>query len=122
VIQAVHALLYAPDAERAREFFRDALGWRSVDAGGGWLIFATPPAELAVHPAADGARAHHELSFMCDDIEATIAELKAKGAEFPTPVSDHRWGRLTTMRIPGGVEIALYQPLHASPLDLTSKP
>lgn len=122
MIQAVHALLYAPDAERAREFFRDALGWRSVDAGGGWLIFATPPAELAVHPAGGGERPPTEISFVCDDIEATIAELKQKGAEFPSPVTDHRWGRFTSVRIPGGVEIGLYQALHPSPLDLTSKP
>ncbi len=119
MIQAVHALLYAPDAERARDFFRDVLGWPGVDAGRGWLIFAAPPTELAVHPA-DGDEAHHEFYFMCDDLEATVAELRAKGVEFTAPIADQGWGRVTRLRIPGGGEIGLYQPRHSSPLDLTS--
>lgn len=86
------------------------LGFRAVDAGGGWLILALPPAEVAVHPADEGGA--QELLLMCDDINATVEELKGKGAEFSTPISTQRWGLLTSFRIPGGGEIGLYQPTH----------
>src|ERR687896_777819 len=100
MITGVHAIVYSDGAEQAREFFREVLGWSSVDAGDGWLIFALPPAELAVHPI-DG-HGKHELYLMCDDINATVAELKDKGVEFTEPVSDEGWGLLTAFALPGG--------------------
>ena len=86
MINGVHAVIFSQDAEGARALFQDALGFRSVDAGGGWLIFALPPAELAVHPTVD--ESHHELYFMCDDVNATVAELTDKGVEFAHPVRE----------------------------------
>jgi predicted enzyme related to lactoylglutathione lyase len=110
VINGVHAVLFSEDAESVRAFFRDVLGFSSVDAGGGWLIFALPPAELAAHPAMNGEK--HELYFMCDDIEATVAELEGKGVQFTRPLKDQGFGLVTAMRVPGGGELALYQPKH----------
>jgi predicted enzyme related to lactoylglutathione lyase len=114
VITGVHAIVFSPDAEKVRAFFGDVLGLSSVDAGGGWPIFALPPAELAVHPA-DGA-ARHELYLMCDDIQATLAELRAKGVEVARDVSDQGWGLLASVRLPDGTELAVYEPRHPSPL------
>ena len=114
MISGVHAVIFARDAEQTRAFFRDVLGFRSVDAGGGWLIFALPPAELAAHPTDDDG--HHELYLMCDDVGATVRELDAKGVEFTRPVSDEGFGLVTAMRIPGGGELSLYEPRHPSPL------
>jgi catechol 2,3-dioxygenase-like lactoylglutathione lyase family enzyme len=113
-IKGAHVLLYTPEAEALRAVFRDALGWKHVDAGDSWLIFALPPAELGVHPS-DG-ETRHELSFMCDDIEATVAELRAKGIEIRGEPEDRGYGIVTKMVLPGGVEIDLYEPRHASPL------
>jgi predicted enzyme related to lactoylglutathione lyase len=110
MITGVHAIVFSQDADGVRAFFRDTLGLSSVDAGGGWLIFALPPAELGVHPTDEAA--HHELYLMCDDIEATIRELKAKGVEFVGGVTDARFGRMTSFKLPGGTELALYQPKH----------
>jgi hypothetical protein len=90
MINGMHAILYSQDADATREALRQVLGTRSVDAGGGWLIFALPPAELAVHPAGEGGRA--ELYLMCDDVAATVAELQAKGFQTARPVSDEGWG------------------------------
>ncbi|MGI9001541.1 MAG: VOC family protein [Pseudonocardia sp.] len=115
MITGTHAILYTEDAQRARTFFSDVLGLPFVDAGDGWLIFRMPPAELGVHPAAAPS---HELFLMCDDIEATVAELTAKGAEFRTPVSDEGFGRMTTLAIPGGGSIGLYEPHHRVAFDL----
>ena len=112
----MHAIVFSPDAEKARAFFGDVLGLSSVDAGGGWPIFALPPAELAVHPA-DGA-ARHELYLMCDDIQATLAELRAKGVEVARDVSDQGWGLLASVRLPDGTEFPVYEPRHPSPLQL----
>jgi catechol 2,3-dioxygenase-like lactoylglutathione lyase family enzyme len=112
VINGAHAIIFSKDADAVRSFLRDALGFPSVDAGGGWLIFALPPAELAAHPT-EGA-AHHELYLMCDDIHATVAELTAKGVEFSRPISDERFGLITAIKMPGGGELALYEPKHAS--------
>ena len=114
MITGVHAIIYTEDAPAARSFFRDVLGFSSVDAGRGWLIFALPPAEVAAHPAepGDGDSGRHELYFMCDDVNKTVAELKRKGVEFTKPVSDRGWGLLTSLKIPGGGEIGLYQPRH----------
>lgn len=114
MIKAVHAILYSHDAEADRAFFRDVLGWRHVDAGGGWLIFAQPPAELALHPI-DGPE-KHEIWLMCDDIEATVAELGGRGVAFTGPVQDERFGRTTGIRLPGGGTLGLYEPRHPSPL------
>jgi catechol 2,3-dioxygenase-like lactoylglutathione lyase family enzyme len=114
MINGVHAIIYSRDAEGVRGFFRDVLGLSSVDAGGGWSIFALPPAELAAHPT-DGA-VRHELYLLCDDIQATVEELRGKGVEFAGPVSDQGWGLLISIRLPGGGELGLYQPRHPSPL------
>jgi predicted enzyme related to lactoylglutathione lyase len=110
VITGVHAIVYNEGAQQAREFLRDVLGWPSVDAGDGWLIFALPPAELAVHPT-DGS-SHHELYLMCDDIKGTVAELQDKGVEFTKPVTDEGWGLLTAFALPGGGTLGLYEPRH----------
>jgi|SRR5215472_10050752 len=113
MINGVHAVVFSPAADKVRAFFADVLGMASADAGGGWLIFALPPAELAVHPA-DG-ETRHELYLMCDDITATLAELTAKGVEVAREVSDERWGLLAAIRLPDGSELPIYQPRHASP-------
>jgi catechol 2,3-dioxygenase-like lactoylglutathione lyase family enzyme len=117
MINGLHALIHAPDADKARDFFRDILGFRSVDAGHGWLIFAMPPAELAVHPAEDGEAARHELYLMCDDLNTTIEELKAKGV-ICGEVTQARWGSMTKIDVPGAGKIGLYQPKHPTALKL----
>jgi catechol 2,3-dioxygenase-like lactoylglutathione lyase family enzyme len=116
VITGVHAIAFSPDAEKVRAFFADVLNLPSIDAGGGWLIFALPPAELAVHPT-DGA-SRHELYLMCDDIHATLAELSSKGVEVARDISDAGWGLLAAIRLPDGAELPIYQPRHPSPLHL----
>jgi catechol 2,3-dioxygenase-like lactoylglutathione lyase family enzyme len=116
VITSVHAIVYASDADQARAFFRDVLGLPNVDARDGWLIFKLPPAELAVHPAADDGR--HELYLMCDDIAATMADLEAKGAEFTSPVTEQGFGLVTSIAVPGGGELGLYEPRHRTAYDL----
>jgi len=113
-IVGAHVLLYTPEAEALRTLLRDALGWEHVDAGDGWLIFALPPAELGVHPSE--GETTHELSLMCDDIEATVAELRAKGIEIRGEPEDRGYGIVTKMVLPGGVEVDLYEPHHRSPL------
>jgi catechol 2,3-dioxygenase-like lactoylglutathione lyase family enzyme len=114
MIAGAHTIIYAEDAEKARVFFRDVLGFASVDAGGGWLIFELPPGELAFHPSDDSGR--HELFLMCHDIERTIQDLQAKGVEFVSPITQARFGRMTRLKVPGGGEISLYEPKHPSPL------
>ena len=114
MITGMHAIVFSPNAVKVRAFFADVLGFSSVDAGGGWLIFALPPAELAVHPA-DGA-GRHELYLMCDDIHATLAELRGKGVEVSREVSDQGWGLLAAIRLPDGAQFPIYQPRHPSPL------
>jgi predicted enzyme related to lactoylglutathione lyase len=114
VITGVHALIYSKQVEAAREFFRDVLGWDAVDAGGGWLIFSLPPAELALHPS-DGPD-RHELYLMCDDLETTIRDLEARGIDVVEPVAEQRWGRTTAIGLPGGGRLALYEPSHPTPL------
>jgi catechol 2,3-dioxygenase-like lactoylglutathione lyase family enzyme len=118
VIAGVHALLYVDDAEAVRAFFRDVLGFGHVDSGEGWLIFALPPAELGIHPGPGWGRAvgDHEVFLMCHDVERTVTELEARGVEFVSPIEDEEWGRSTRFQIPGGVEMGLYEPRHASPL------
>ena len=112
MITGVHAILFTPDAEGVRAFLRDTLELRSVDAGGGWLIFGLPPAELAAHPAEELGT---QLYLMCDDIEATTAELREKGVELTRPVSDEGWGLVTAIALPGGGEPGLYEPRHPVP-------
>jgi predicted enzyme related to lactoylglutathione lyase len=114
MITGVHTIIFTPEPERVRAFVGDVLGFPSVDAGGGWLIFALPPAELAAHPADDAP--HHKLYLMCDDIHATVAELERKGAEFTRAISKEGFGLITALRLPDGEELALYEPRHASPL------
>ncbi len=116
MIKGVHAIVFSRDAEADRAFFRDVLGWPFVDAHDGWLIFAQPPAELAVHPV-DGPE-RHELFLMCDDIRATVDELTARGVEFAGPVSEANFGLLTYLRLPGGGQLAVYEPRHLSPLQI----
>jgi predicted enzyme related to lactoylglutathione lyase len=111
MINAMHAIIYAEDADKARAFFKDVLKLKSVDAGQGWLIFALPPAEMGIHPGTPGEK-KHELYLMCDDIQKTVAELKAKGVEFTSPVIDTGWGLLTSLKVPGSTELGIYQPKH----------
>jgi predicted enzyme related to lactoylglutathione lyase len=115
MITSVHSIIYASDADAARAFLRDVIGLPHVDAHDGWLIFKLPPSELAVHPE-DEPTGRHELYLMCDDIEATLAELRAKGAEIAREVSDQGWGLLAAIRLPDGTEFPIYQPRHTSPL------
>src|SRR5262245_53801535 len=108
-IFGMHALMYSKKADETRAFLRDILGLSSVDAGRGWLMFAAPPAELAVHPAEDAE--YCELYFMCDDLDATIADLTRKGVK-TGDVSEQPWGRVTHMTLPSGQALGIYQPKH----------
>jgi catechol 2,3-dioxygenase-like lactoylglutathione lyase family enzyme len=110
VITGVHTIVYSKNADAIRAFFRDVLDYRSVDAGRGWLIFALPPAEIAMHPS-DGSDAH-ELYLMCDDLDATLAELALKGVRASKSIREERWGRVTSIAIADGTELGLYQPKH----------
>jgi catechol 2,3-dioxygenase-like lactoylglutathione lyase family enzyme len=127
-IVGAHVLLYSSEPEKLRAVLRDVFGFRHVDAGDGWLIFALPPAEVGVHPAeeeeehdhdhdeCEGHAMPHALSFMCDDIQATIRELRAKGVAVRGEPEDHGYGIVVMLDLPGGVEVQLYQPRHASPI------
>jgi catechol 2,3-dioxygenase-like lactoylglutathione lyase family enzyme len=115
MIVGAHIVVYSKNAEADRAFFRDVLGFKSVDAGHGWLIFALPPAEAAFHPA-DASHAD-ELYFMCDDLKAEIAALAKKGVQCSS-VQEQRWGSITKMPLPGGGQIGLYQPKHPNALGL----
>jgi hypothetical protein len=117
MINGAHAILYSDDAEATRTVLAKVLGTRSVDAGGGWLIFALPPAEIAVHPAEAGGRA--ELYLLCDDVAATVDALRAEGIEVARPISDQGWGLLTAIALPGGVELGLYEPRHPTAVQPT---
>ena len=109
-ITGAHGLIYSSEPEALRAVFRDVFGWRHVDAGDGWLIFALPPAELGVHPAEHSVR--RDVSVMCDDIRSTMAELAEKGIEFDGEPADEGFGIGVTMRLPGGTEMLLYEPRH----------
>jgi len=109
MITGMHAVVYTRNAEADRAFFKDVLGFSAVDAGGGWLIFAAPPSELACHPAESNGR--HELYLMCDDLRAEMVRLAEKGIACG-PVSDEGWGLLSTVRLPGGGDLGLYEPHH----------
>ena len=118
MITGIHALVYSKQADAVRAFLRDVLDFPSVDAGGGWPIFALPPAEIAVHPS-DAADAH-ELYLMCDDLDATVATLASKGITLATPIREERWGRVTSLKIAEGSTLGIYQPKHATALGLSS--
>jgi catechol 2,3-dioxygenase-like lactoylglutathione lyase family enzyme len=120
MIIAAHTVIFAEDADRARAFFRDVLNLPNVDAGGGWLIFRAPPAELAVHPSAAAESGRHALYLVCDDIEATIAELAAKGVSC-SDASDEGWGLLTSIQVPGAGTLGLYQAKHSLAHQLPDK-
>jgi len=115
MIFGAHVVIYSKGAEADRAFLRDVLGFRSVDAGHGWLIFALPPAEAAVHPAAENERP--ELYLMCDDLKAEIAALAKKAVQC-SEVEEARWGSITKIRLPGGGEVGLYQPKHPTALNI----
>lgn len=123
MITGAHVLLYSQDPEADRAFFRDVLQFREVDAGGGWLIFKLPPAEAALHPADAGQvhAGHHLLPaqfyLMCDDLRALMKSLEARHVSF-TPVTKERWGIKTTIKLPSGGEIGLYQPTHPTAFNL----
>jgi len=108
-VTGFHALVYTSEPEAVRAIFRDVFGWKHVDAGDGWLIFALPPGELAAHPAEEPS---HELCLMCDDLGSTVADLQAKGIEFGGEPKDEGFGITITMRLPGGADLLLYEPRH----------
>jgi predicted enzyme related to lactoylglutathione lyase len=110
LISGVHAMIFSHDAAADRIFFKDVLGLDSVDSGGGWLIFALPPAEVAIHPTEE--QDHHEVYLLCENIEATVRELEQKGVALKRPFDETRWGRVTEITLPGGGRIGLYQPKH----------
>jgi catechol 2,3-dioxygenase-like lactoylglutathione lyase family enzyme len=112
MIDGAHVIINSTDAASDRAFLRDVIGFKGVDAGGGWLIFALPPAELAVHPAEENGG--HALYLMCDDVEAEIRRLTALGVACD-PIAEAGWGRLTAFLLPGGGKLALYQPRHGRP-------
>jgi catechol 2,3-dioxygenase-like lactoylglutathione lyase family enzyme len=115
-IIATHMLLYTPEPDAVRAVLRDVLGWEYVEDHPGWLIFKLPPSEVGVHPS-DGST-KHEICFMCDELDATMAELRAKGIEFNGEPTDEGFGIRTTMLLPGGVRVLLYESKHQSPLDI----
>jgi hypothetical protein len=115
MIFGAHAIIFSKAPEEARQLLKTVLDTRSVDAGGGWLIFSLPPAEMAVHPT-DGTPSQ-QVYLMCEDIEATIDELRSKGIKFTQAVREASWGRITAIALPGGGELGLYQPRH--PMALT---
>lgn len=112
MITGAHVVVYSSDAEADRAFLRDVLGLAHVDAGDGWLIFALPPSEVAVHPSETNDQ--HELFLLCEDIEAFVAEMQARGVAC-TEIRALGWGRLTQLTLPGGGTIGVYQPRHARP-------
>lgn len=117
MLLGTHTIVYAKDADKARAFFSDVLGLRSVDAGRGWLIFALPPGEVACHPTDDGQMSGtHTLYLMCKDIHKTVAALKKKGVRFTRDIADHGWGILATMQVPGCGALSIYQPRHPTAL------
>jgi hypothetical protein len=112
VIVGAHAIVYSRDAEADRAFLRDVLGFAHVDVGGGWLIFALPPAELAVHPG--DANDVHEIYLMCDDVQAFIADMQRRGIAC-SRLESLGWGMRTEITLPGGGRVGVYQPRHARP-------
>ena len=117
MVTAAHILLYTSEPEKVREIFRDVFKWKNVDAGGGWLIFRLPPAELGIHPAEGKGPTYetgtlHQFTLVCDDLTKTVAELKEKGIVIPGAPEDQGWGISVMLQLPGGLEVLLYQPKH----------
>jgi hypothetical protein len=121
-INGTHLLFYTTQAEQLRAMLRDVLGFKHVDAGHGWLIFQTPPGEVGVHPAENGNEGTHAISFMCDDINKTIAELRSKGIDVDPDPADHGYGIVTVMHLPGGCDVQLYEPRHPIAAAITRPP
>jgi predicted enzyme related to lactoylglutathione lyase len=119
MITGVHAIMFSKKPDRLRALFRDVFGYRYADAGDGWLIFAMPPAELAFHPT--NKRTFCELYLMCDDINATVEQLKKRGLKFAPRVEDAGWGLLASIKLPDGSHLGLYEPRHATPLAVRRK-
>ncbi|ARZ72227.1 VOC family protein [Streptomyces sp. HU2014] len=115
-ISGAHIIFFTQDAEADRAFLRDVLGFPAVDAGGGWLVFRLPPAEVAVHPTESVPK--HELYLMCDDIASLLGDLDARGVEITRPPTDQGWGVLAAIRLPSGAELPLYEPRHPTALAL----
>lgn len=122
MLTGLHTLIYCEDPEAARAFCRDVLGLPGVDTGGGWLIFETGPSELGAHPSSweyegevGGTDQRFDVSFMCDDLAATMSELSAKGAEFTGPPAEQSWGFTVGVKVPGAGEITVYQPKYDPP-------
>jgi hypothetical protein len=122
-ITGAHILLYSSAPEELRAVLRDIFNWKFVDAGGGWLIFALPPSEIGVHPAEGPAfeSGTHQFSLMCDDITATVRELRAKRVDVRGEPKDEGWGISVVLALPGGVEVQLYEPRHAVAAEITPK-
>jgi catechol 2,3-dioxygenase-like lactoylglutathione lyase family enzyme len=119
-----HMLLYTTEPEALRATLRDVFGFKHVDAGHGWLIFALPPAELGVHPADSStqtADARHQLTFMCDDIGATVTELRGKGIDVKGEPVAQGFGLTVMLGLPGGVEVMLYEPRHPLAIDVAGR-
>jgi predicted enzyme related to lactoylglutathione lyase len=110
MIKGLHAILFTPHADEVRTFIRDKLQFPHTDIGGGWLIFDMAAADLASHPS---DTTNHQISFYCDDIHATVAELKGRGVEFTSGISEQEWGWLTTFRVTSDIELQLYQPKYS---------
>ena len=122
MISALHTLVYATDPDKARAFFRDVLEFPVSDTGGGWLIFKTGPSELGVHPSSweykgetGGTEQHFDVSLLCDNLDMTMQELSAKGAEFAAEPIDQQWGRTVALKVPGAGEMMLYEPKYDPP-------
>ncbi|HYF52510.1 MAG TPA: VOC family protein [Planctomycetota bacterium] len=116
MIKGVHTMFYSSDAEATRKFIKEKLGFPHCDVGGGWLIFQCPEADMGIHPAektaklGEGAPGEHSISFYCDNVEKTVADLKKKGVEFTHGIEDHGFGLVTFFKMPGGVNVMLYEP------------
>lgn len=110
MIKGIHGLFYTPNAEEVRAFIRDKLGLAHTDIGEGWLIFDLSEADLGAHPS---EKTYHSISFYCDDINKTVEEMKSRGVEFSSGITDEGWGLLTHFRLPGNMEVELYQPKYA---------
>jgi len=118
MIRGMHGLFYTPEPEELRAFIRDKLGFPYTDTGDGWLIFDVPEGDLGVHPS---DKTYHSISFYCDDIKRTVKDLRARGVEFTTGISEQSWGLLTHFRMPGNLEVELYQPKYKKNRHQTAK-
>jgi len=118
MIRGMHGVFYTPEPEELRAFVRDKLGFPYTDTGDGWLIFDVPEGDLGVHPS---DKTYHSISFYCDDIKRTVKDLRARGVEFTTGISEQSWGLLTHFRMPGNLEVELYQPKYKKNRHQTAK-